>query len=230
MLNARYCPWLILGGVGVLLLILWVAGMGAIGAAPAAPPGGMEKSAYVASDHRREKHFVTPRQLADSNAMVSRVVDGLEATGHDGRRRRWAEISGGQPVVVVFIKDGCPCSAEFEPFFRRVAALYRDQVRFVGVIDASLKAARQYAAEQHVSYPILADPDRRIIRRLNARHGGYVALLTTEGVIDGFWPGCTAATMRELGRGIARLAGVVERPLDVTGMPGPLTTGCPFEF
>jgi peroxiredoxin len=179
-------------------------------------------------DHTREKHFVTPRQLADSNAMVSRAADGLEATGHDGRRRRWADLSGGQPVVVVFIKDGCPCSAEFEPFFQRVAALYRGRVRFVGVIDAPVETARQYVAEQHVPYPVLADPDRRIIRRLKAENGGYVALLTAEGVIDGFWPGCTVGTMRELGRRIARLAGVAERPLDVTGMPGPLTTGCPY--
>jgi hypothetical protein len=55
-------------------------------------------------------------------------------------------------------------------------------------------------------------------------------LLTPGGVIDGFWPGCTAATMQELGRGIARLTGIGERPLNVSGMPGPLTTGCPFEF
>jgi peroxiredoxin len=228
MLNSRYYPWLILGGVGALLLVLWVTGKGTVGAAPAAPLRDVEKATSGASDHLGEKHFVTPRQLADSNAMVSRVVDGLEATGHDGRRRRWADLSSGQPVVVVFIKDGCPCSVEFEPFFQRVAALYGGQVRFVGVIDASLQAARQCAADQHVPYPILADPDRRIIRRLDARHGGYVALLTAEGVIDGFWPGCSVATMTELGRGIARLAGVPERPLDVTGMPGPLTTGCPF--
>jgi peroxiredoxin len=228
MRNSRYCPWLILGGVGALLLTLWVGSKGTGGATPAAPPGDGEKSVGSAVDHTREKHFVTPRQLADSNAMLSRAADGLEATGHDGRRRRWAGLSGGQPVVVVFIKDGCPCSPEFEPFFHRVAALYRGRARFVGVIDAPVKAARQYAAEQHVPYTILADPERRIIRRLKAENGGYVALLTAEGVIDGFWPGCSVATMTELGRGIARLAGVAERPLDVTGMPGPLTTGCPF--
>jgi peroxiredoxin len=228
MLSSRYCPWLILGGVGALLLILWTVGMGLSGAAPAASQRDGEKTTSDASDHFREKHFVTPRQLADSNAMVNRVVGGLEATGHDGRRHRWADLSGGQPVVIVFIKDGCPCSLEFQPFFQRVADLYRGRVRFVGVIDASVKAARQYATEQHVPYPILADPDRRIIRLLKAQHGGYLALLTVEGVIDAFWPGCTATTMRDLGRRIARLAGVAERPLDVTGMAGPLTTGCPF--
>ena len=35
--------------------------------------------------------------------------------------------------------------------------------------------------------------------------------------------------MRELGRRIAELGAVTERPIDVAGMPGALTTGCPFE-
>jgi hypothetical protein len=35
--------------------------------------------------------------------------------------------------------------------------------------------------------------------------------------------------MRDLGRRIARLVGVEERLLETSDMPGPLTTGCPFE-
>ena len=56
-----------------------------------------------------------------------------------------------------------------------------------------------------------------------------MVLLTPGGVIDGFWPGCSADTMRQLGRRVARLAGVEERPLDVSVMPASLTTGCPFK-
>jgi peroxiredoxin len=229
MLRSRYVPWLILGGVGVLASVLQVAEKVVTGAAPSAQQQGeVQLSAVV--DRPREKHPVTPRQLADSNAMLSRAVADMAATAHDGRRRAWAELSGGQPVVVVFIKDGCPCSSEFEPFFQRVATLYAGHVRFVGVIDAPVEVARRYAAEQHVAHLILADSQQRIIRRLNARHGGYVALLRPDGVIDGFWPGCTATTMQELGRRIARLAGVAQRPLDVTGMPAALITGCPFDL
>jgi peroxiredoxin len=223
MLRWRYLPWLLLGGVGALVLVLQVAGKAAI------EPGPVEKPA-VSEDHLRDTHLVTRRQLADSNSMLSRVVDGLEAVGHDGRLRTWADLHRGKPVVMLFIKDGCPCTGEIAPFFGRVANLYRDHVRFVGVIDASVKAARRYWSQQHAPELILADPEGRIIRRLEARHGGYVVLLTPAGRIDGFWPGCTAATMRELGRRITHLTGVEERPLDPTGMPEALTTGCPFTF
>src|SRR5262249_718264 len=103
------------------------------------------------------------------------------------------------------------------------------RVRFVGVIDAPVPAARRYATEQRLSHLVLADPERRLIRRLDARHGGYIALIAPSGVVDGFWPACTPATLQDLARRIARLAGLQDRPLDVTGMPRPLITGCPFE-
>jgi hypothetical protein len=97
------------------------------------------------------------------------------------------------------------------------------------VIDAGADAAFAYAAANKTPYRVLADPDRAIIARFDAKNGGYVALLRPEGVIDTLWPGCSAEMMRELGRRIAELGAVNERSIDVAGMPGPLTTGCPFE-
>ncbi len=73
----------------------------------------------------RVVHYVTPRQLIASNAMTDQNLADLEATGHDGVRRSWAELSGGEPVVLVFVKQGCPCNVEFDPYFRRVERLYR---------------------------------------------------------------------------------------------------------
>ncbi len=160
--------------------------------------------------------------------MVRSSIESLEAVAQDGRRLIWDRLSEGRPVVLLFVKEGCPCNVEFEPFIRRLERLYGESVRFAGVIDAGPEAARRYAEETHVARPILADPDRRIIGRFRAENGGYIALLTPAGVIDGLWPGCSADGMKELGRRIAQLAGLEERPLDVSDMPGPLTTGCPF--
>jgi len=75
---------------------------------------------------------------------------------------------------------------------------------------------------------VLADPERAIIARFEAQSGGYVALLRPEGAVDALWPGCSAEMICQLGRRIAALADVTERPVDVTGLPRVLTTGCPF--
>ncbi len=225
----RYFPWMVLVIIGAILAARWATQTnGASGTVSPAPPPGLVTTKSPTS-HVQEKHYVTPRQLAAANGMVARVVRDSSVTMADGHGLAWEELSAGLPVVLVFIKAGCPCSVDFEPFFHRVEKRYHGEAHFVGVIDADPTTARRYAREQHVPYPILADPDRQLIRRLRAENGGYVMLLTPQGVIDGCWPGCTADTMRELGRRIARLAGVTERPLNLSGMPGPLTTGCPFE-
>jgi hypothetical protein len=229
MLASRYVPWIVLASGAGLLIVLWAIGPSRIATSPSAAGSEPGQAAPRGPDHAREKHYVSPRQLADSNSMVQRRGGDFRATAQDGRRMDWDDISGGRPVVLIFIKEGCPCSVEVEPFFKRVERLYAGEARFAGVIDAGAEAAGRYAIEQGVAHPILADPERRLIGRFRAKNGCYVVLLTPGGVIDGFWPGCSADTMRQLGRRIAGLAGVGERPLDVSGVPASLTTGCPFK-
>jgi hypothetical protein len=221
MLASRYLPWILLTAVGGLLFTSWLL---------APLPKANNSRVDNGPNHDREKHYVNPRQLADANEMVQRAGGDLSATAQNGRRMDWDELSGGLPVVLIFIKEGCPCSGEVEPFFLRVERLYANEARFAGLIDAGTKGAAHYATEHSVRHPVLADPEKMLIRQFGVKNGCYVVLLTPGGVIDGCWPGCSADTMRQLGRRIAGLAGVAERPLDVTGMPASLTTGCPFKF
>jgi hypothetical protein len=145
-------------------------------------------------------------------------------------------------LLLVFIKIGCPCSVELEPFFHRLERAYADVVHFAGVMDADVPTARRYAEANSTPYPILADPDRQIIHRFRAENGAYVALLAPPGkpfaragtcvqdelAIDSLWPGCSAEMFTQMGRRIAAAAGVAERPLDVSGLPSAAVTGCPF--
>jgi peroxiredoxin len=177
-----------------------------------------------------QKHYVTPAQLAGSGALTGRQVPSFSAVAGDGTPFLWPGTSGDRPLVLIFIRRDCPCNVEFEPFFQRLAGCYRDVAEFAGVIDGGADAARAYAAANRTPYRILADPFRAIIKRFEAQNGGYIALVRPPGVIDTLWPGCSGEMIRELGRRIAELGAVKERAIDVAGMPGALTTGCPFEL
>jgi hypothetical protein len=220
--STRFLPWLLLP----IVVGLWLATSLASSLVP--QPAAANPAPNLAT--ARPPHYAGPSQLAASNAMIERTVDGLEAVDSDGRRRDWTQLGDGQPVVLIFIKRGCPCSIEFEPSFHAVARAYREVVRFVGVIDADPATARSYAIAQHVPYPVLADPGAAIMRRFNARSGGYVALVNRAGVIEAFWPGSSRDALADLGRRIARLTGQAERPIDVAAMPSALTAGCPFHL
>jgi peroxiredoxin len=161
--------------------------------------------------------------------MSDHALAPVRVVGHDGRPREWKDLAGPRPVVVVFIKRGCPCNVEFEPFFHRLARAYQGQACFVGVIDGPVETARRYAEANHVPYLVLADPKRAIISRFGAKNGAYVAVVKPDGALDTLWPGCSAEMMLELSRRIARLAGVEEQYVETSGLPRALTTGCPFE-
>jgi peroxiredoxin len=175
-----------------------------------------------------QRHYVTAEQLVECGALADRRVKPFSAIAHDGVRFNWPGAGSARPLVLFFIKRDCPCSVEFEPFFHRLAERYRDTADFIGVIDSGAEVARAYAVANRVPYPVLADPDREIIARLEAKHGGYVALLSSSGVVDALWPGCSADMMSSLGRRIAVIGATAERPIDCSDMPKVLTTGCPF--
>jgi len=174
-----------------------------------------------------ERHYVTPDQLVECGNLADRRVEPFSAIAHDGVAFTWPGADRARPLVLVFIKRDCPCSVEFEPYFHRLFERYLDVADFAGVIDASLDSARAYAVANKVPYRVLADPDRTIIMRFEAKQGGYVALLGVRNV-DTIWPGCSAEMMRALGRRIADKGAIAERPIDVSGMPTVLTTGCPY--
>src|SRR5690242_13492083 len=73
------------------------------------PTAGRPKSVLF------ERHYVTPDQLAASGAWTDRPAPPLTAADQDGRTRSLPDLADGRPLVVVFIKDGCPCGPEAEP-------------------------------------------------------------------------------------------------------------------
>jgi hypothetical protein len=215
-----------LRGVGARGLLVAVAGIS--GAAAVAFGSGLAQSPNPIrfflnrdsceglSNSTSSRRYVTWTQLQESSALIGRPMGG-------------AALSSGRPVLLVFVKSGCPCSVEFEPYFHRLYEAYGGAVRVFGVIDGDDSTAQRYAAANSVPYPLIADPDERLIRRFDAKNGGYAALLDAGGVVVGFWPGFSEEAMTDLGRRMSRLARVEERPIETAGLPKKLTTGCPFD-
>ncbi len=219
-MNKRLALGLIGLNVLALAALTWFR-LSAPATLPAPPPATPPRSA--------EEHYVTPGQLADAAYLADAALPPFTAVAHDGSTVAWQDLVASRPVVVVFIKSGCPCSAEFETYFQRLVRAYSPAVGFVGLIDDGPEAARRYAERNHVPYPVLADPERTVIRRFGARNGCAVALVWRGGTVHTLWPGYSADMLAEAGRRTAALAAVPERPLQTDDLPGALRAGCPFE-
>ncbi len=178
-----------------------------------------------------EKHKVTPDRLERSGRHSGRAIPaGLAADDAAGTAFDLDSLTTeGRPLVVIFIKDGCPCSTSAEPFFRRLHFAYGDRATFLGVIDGGPSSARRWADDHHTPFPVLADPGTAWARAFGAESSAYVAVVAPGGQVEALWPGYSAPMLVELGATIARLAGVAPVPVEAADAPAELYTGCPFE-
>ena len=133
-----------------------------------------------------------------------------------------------QPLVLVFIKDGCPCSESAQPFYNQLAQLYGEESRFLGVINGDLEVAARWGKVNKVAFPIMADAEQTIIRDYQAFNSAYVALVQ-DGQIRRLWPGYSTGMLREAGAMLAELTGRPEGPLDLLDAPEEPYSGCPYE-
>lgn len=175
-----------------------------------------------------EKHQVTPQMLASSEANEGKIAPKFSAPASDGQTYELAPLIANGPLVVVFIKQGCPCSNEAEPFFRRLHEALGTEVGFLGVIDGNPSVALSWVNKYQTPYPILADPDLVIVKGYGAENSAYVALVNMEGNIDRLWPGYSAGMLNELIERVGSLTGRALKPVDVSGAPNELYSGCPY--
>lgn len=174
-------------------------------------------------------HIVTKKMADSSRSMLERTAASFETVDADGRFYKLSELCGRGPVVLTFVKNGCPCSEAAQPFFNQVQAAYPG-AGFFGVIEAASDTATRWATRFHVTYPLLLDPDSRIIRDYGVENSAYVVLVDRQGRIRKHWPGYSVGMLRELGATLAELTGCPEHPLDVSDAPDEEYSGCPFDL
>lgn len=175
-----------------------------------------------------EEHLVTPEMQQQSEAMADRRSPSFLAADQEGRTVASASFVGDRPVVVVFIKDGCPCSTSAEPFFARLHRAYGDRAAFLGVIDGDEEVASRWVEAHGTPYPVLVDPDLQIVRGFAVRNSAYVALIDREGNIDHLWPGYSEEILREMSARLASLTGLPEAEVGASAAPELPYSGCPF--
>ncbi|WZO98523.1 redoxin domain-containing protein [Isosphaeraceae bacterium EP7] len=171
-------------------------------------------------------HLVTPPMAEASATMVGRQARAFDAETTDGPRHAPAP-SG--PTVLTFIMDGCPCSAEAQPFFNRLHEAY-PSATFLGVIDAEAPQANRWAERHKVAYPLVLDKPLKIVKDYQISNSAYVVLVDSKGTIAGHWPGYSEAMLIDLGSKLAAMTGAAETPLDLVDAPTQPYSGCPFEF
>lgn len=147
-------------GVAFLGCVAVASGIAACGSDGDAGAGNPESRAV---DYAEALAGAPPR-LAELQAQANRLLDG----GVEAFERRIERLHGYPAVVNTWASWCGPCRYEF-PFFQSQAAKHGRNVAFLGVdSDDSEDAALSFLEEFPVPYPSYLDPDKEIMRAIEA--------------------------------------------------------------
>lgn len=210
------------------VLIILIAGLVAVGFFLFQAKRGAELQRQGLSDPEEKKHLVTEPMTRKAQERESKPAPEFQLTDSSGKLRRLADLRAEKPVVLYFIKDGCPCSQTYEPFIQEFARNYSDVAHVIGVIDGKQETAAAWSSRFVNPYPILFDSTNETMIKWGATNSAFTALIDRKGDLVAYWPGYSRWMLEEMSQKLAELAGVPRRRLAVVDAPSKLYTGCSF--
>jgi len=152
-------------------------------------------------------------------SKVGKAAPDFKATGSDGKQHTLASLTAKGPVFLYFIKATCPVNAEAVKYFNRVAEGYKGKVAFVGIIDGEKGEYETWQGKFKAPYPVLLDPDMKIIKSYDAMRSPWGVLVGKDKKIAKVWDGYSISQKNEISASIAGAGKVAAVKIDTTGAP-----------
>ncbi len=178
----------------------------------------------------QEEHLATEAMIRQAEGKAAIVAPRIVAKDGQGIEHDTDTDLAGRSLVLVFIKNGCPCSVAAQPFFERISEAFAGETEFLGVIDGTPETSRAWGEKYRAKMPILADPQLKIVRDYGAESSVYVVLIGPDRRIVRAWPGHSEEMLEELVDLIENLTGRKTKGMSFEEAPGTLMAGCPFDL
>ena len=193
-------------------------------------PSAVKKDAKGMINFRAQSYHTLPAaEVVATAAQVAKPASGFTRTDVGGMTLVMASLTQIKPMVMFFIEKECPCSRDAAPLISQLQSAYGDAVTVVGVVNSDAAGAKAWAAEVKPSFSVVADPDFAVIDAYQAKRSVYLTLVAPGGKIVKAYPGYNAATLAEISAGIAQLAHVPVKPLNLKTAPVDMLAGCPLK-
>ena len=103
-----------------------------------------------------------------------------------------------------------PAARRPKHFFNVLFYSFGKHAHFFGVFDGSVSKAKKWATQYQAQFPLVSDPDLRIVHEYKAENSAYVAVIAKGGTIEKLWPGYSVEMLADMAAHLARLTGVAE--------------------
>lgn len=150
----------------------------------------------------------------------------FKAAATDGKTYTQKSL-GAKPTLVFFVNSKCPHSKMAVPDLNKLRKLLGAKVHLVGVTELKLDEAKKYAKEIKAEFPLVADPDKKILKGFGAKFSLDMTLVTGKAkpAFSKVWEGYSKDWVQEALNQIP----TAQRPkLDLTFLPADRQSGCQF--
>jgi peroxiredoxin Q/BCP len=120
------------------------------------------------------------------------------APGTDGKTHTLASVTKDGPVFLYFIKIGCPVNHKAAPHVVAVEKAYAEKGNVVGVINGSVEDAKKWASQYGAKFPIIADPDLKIIRSYSAPYSPFMIAVGKDRKVSSVIEGLSAKELQHV--------------------------------
>lgn len=174
------------------------------------------------------EHPVTTAMLQAAKELGKNPAPPFGAVDSSGRWYTLDALTKGKPLVMFFVELQCPCCKGAKDYIDRIHEYYGDVCNVVGVINADPETTKAWENAVIPHFPILCDPEMRIIRGYKAERGVYTTLVAPGGRIVEAYPGYSQSMLASMAKHIETLTGIAKRPMPLAPAPKTLTSGCLF--
>jgi peroxiredoxin len=146
----------------------------------------------------RMAHPLTKEIVENGERVRGTIAPDFSGTDTDGKPVSLSQLAKEKPVVLFFIEPECPCARDAAPFLARIQKFVGSESQVIGVVKSDASKAREWSKLTGVNYPILADPQGKVISSFKVTSAGSVAVITPGGTIQKVYPGYSQATLQEI--------------------------------
>lgn len=153
------------------------------------------------------------------------VAPTFSGKAHDGRDISLDKMLKKGPIFVLFWKEVCPHNPRASILYNTLYEAYKDKVQFVGIVWTSPEKIAEWAKGFQVQYPLLPDPEKKLIKAYEMRFSIVAMEIGKDGRIAQVFPGYGKETLENLNRAFAKAAEVEVANVDLSKAPPRQTFG-----
>lgn len=169
--------------------------------------------------------FVLPAFAQEGEAC--KPIPTFKLTATDGKTYDAKALSS-KATVVIFLSNGCPHNPKAMPDFNRFRKQLGSQVQVVGFINTSLPGAKQMAKQLGSDFPLIADPNGKVMKSFGAGHSLDIAMICPKDkMVAKLWEGYNQSIFKEIVDDLPMHGGPTLK-LDVSSYPKARQSGCGF--